>query len=141
MNSSAPQDLPGTGLSGFLRPAALSAAAAGAVGSVGFTFIVGRHNESRILMGLFIVWVLAPFVAFGLTDRLSRRWSVPTRVALYGVMLFVALGSLIIYGMVALGPPRPKPAAVFLVVPLGSWLLALVVIPLVALISRRGRGI
>jgi hypothetical protein len=107
------------------------------VGSVVFTLMVGRHNESRVLVGLFTVWVLAPFIALGLADRSSRRWSAPTRMALYGVMLILALGSLLIYGTVALGPLRPKPAAVFLIVPLGSWLLALVVVPLVALVSRR----
>jgi len=47
---------------------------------------------------------------------------------------------LIIYGTMALGPPRPKPAAVFLMVPPGSWLLALVVVPLVAMISHRQGG-
>ena len=137
MNSSPPQDLPGTGPSGLLRRAALGAAVVGAVGSVVFTFMVGRHNQSRVLMVLFIGWVLAPFLACGLADRFSRRWSVPTRMALYGVMKAVALGSLLIYGTVALGPPRPQPAFWFLVVPLGSWLLALAIIPLVALISRR----
>jgi hypothetical protein len=137
MDSNPPQDLPGAGYPGLPRPAALGAAVAGAIGSVVFTLMVGRHNQSWILMGLFIVWVLAPFIAFGLADRLSRRWSVPTRTALYWITLIVALGSLLIYGTVALGPPRPKPAAVFLMVPLGSWLLALVIVPLVAIISRR----
>lgn len=54
-------------------------------------------------------------------------------------MLAVALGSLIIYGAVALGPPRPQPAAYFLLVPLGSWLLGLAAVSLVAMISRRYR--
>ena len=137
MNSSEQQHLPGAGLTGFLRPVALSVVVAGAVGSVVFTLMVGRHNQSWIFVGMFIGWVLAPFIAGGVADRFSRRWSVPTRVALYGVMLLVALGSLTIYGTVALSPPRPKPAAVFLLVPLGSWLLALVVVPLVAIISHR----
>ena len=39
------------------------------------------------------------------------------------LMLIVTLGSLAIYGYVALSPPRPKPASVFLLVPLGSWML------------------
>lgn len=140
MNSSPPQDLPGTGSPELLRRAALDAAVIGAVGSMVFMFMVGRHNKSWILMSMFTVWVLAPFIAYGLADRLSRRWSVPARKALHAVMLCVALGSLAIYGTVALGPPRPQPAAVFLLVPLASWLLALVVVPLVARISRRQAG-
>ena len=39
------------------------------------------------------------------------------------VMLILALGSVAIYADVAFGPPREKPAFVFLVVPLASWLL------------------
>ena len=88
-------------------------------------------------MVLFIGWVLAPFLACGLADRFSRRWSISMRAALHGVMLVIALGSLIIYGMVALGPPRPQPAFWFLAVPLGSWLLALMAVPVVARIFRR----
>ena len=112
----------------------------GAVGSVVFTLMVGRHNSSLILAGLFAAWVLAPFLGFGLADRLAPRWPVPTRAALYWVMLIVALGSLFIYAIAALGPPRPKPAAVFLAVPLGSWLLAAAVVSLVAVFSRGRDG-
>ncbi len=134
MTTSAPKDLPGAG--GLLRRVALGATVAGAVGSVVCTFMVGRHNQSVVLMVMFMGWVLAPFVSLLVADRRSRGWPAATRTALQVVMLIVALGSLAIYGTVALGPPRPQPAAFFLLVPLGSWLLALVV-PLVAIISRR----
>ena len=137
MTTSTPEDLPET--SGLRHRAALGATVAGAAGSVVFTFMVGRHNESRVLMGMFMVWVLAPFVALLVADRRSRGWPAATRTALQGVMLAVALGSLIIYGAVALGPPRPQPAAYFLLVPLGSWLLGLAAVSLVAMISRRYR--
>jgi hypothetical protein len=47
---------------------------------------------------------------------------------LYSVMLVLTLGSLAIYGDVAFGPPRAKPAFAFLVVPLSSWLLIAIVV-------------
>ena len=98
---------------------------------------VGRRNPSRILIVLFAVWVLSPFIALGLADRVSKRWSVLTRATLYSVMLVVALGSVATYGGVAFGSPRRTPAAVFLVVPVGSSLLAAIAVPLAALISGR----
>ena len=81
---------------------------------------VGRRNESHVLLLLFTIWVLSPFVGLALAANVSKRWSALTRATLYGVMLILTLGSLVIYGDVALGPPRPKPAFMFLVVPLGS---------------------
>jgi polyferredoxin len=137
MTTGTPEEL--SGAAGRLRRAAVGAAAAGAVGSVVFTLMVGRHNQSWILLGMFVGWVLAPFIGFGLADRRSRRWSGPARTALHTITLAIALGSLLIYGAVALGPPRPQPAAFFLMVPLGSWVLALVAVPLVALVSRGRR--
>jgi hypothetical protein len=63
---------------------------------------------------------------------LSKRWSTLTRATLHGVMLVVALSSLAIYGGVALGPPGPKTAFVFVVVPPASLLLMAVVVPAAA---------
>jgi hypothetical protein len=79
-----------------------------------------------------------------LANMVSKRWSVLTRATLYTVMLVLAVGSLAIYGDVALGRPRTKVAFVFVVVPPASWLLIAVVVPIAALISgrpsRRGDG-
>jgi ABC-type transport system involved in multi-copper enzyme maturation permease subunit len=120
------------------RRVALIAVLAGAAGSLGFMLRVGHRKEIAFLLVLFAIWVLSPFVALILADRASKRWSARTRATLYVVMLLVTLSSLAIYGYVALGPPRPKPASVFLLVPLGSWLLMAIVVPLAALLSGRG---
>ena len=66
----------------------------------------------------------------------SKDWSVLTRATLYGVMLILTLGSLALYGDVVLRP-RSQPAFMFLVVPLGSWLLMAIVVPIAAFVSRR----
>ena len=120
-----------------LRAVALVAVAAGAVGSLGFMFFVGRHNRSLFLMVLFTVWVLAPFVALAAADRMSTRWSASIRATLHGLMLMLTVVSLGIYGNVALGPPRPQPAAMFLMVPAASLLLIAILVAIV--LSRSGK--
>jgi hypothetical protein len=131
---------------GFLRllhAVALTAVVFGAGGSVGLMLLVGHRNPSRLLIALFVIWDLSPFVALVLADMVSKRWSAITRAALYGVMLILTLASLAFYADVALRP-RSQPAFRFLVVPLGSWLLMTIAVPIAALISgrpsRRGAG-
>ena len=134
---------PDGGFLGLLHAVALTALVAGALGSVGLMLWVGHRNPSRLLLGLFVIWVLSPFMALLLANKVSKRWSVLTRATLYGVMLILTLGSLAFYGDVV-WKPRPQPAFVFLVVPLGSWLLVTIVVPIAALVSgrlsRRGAG-
>ena len=120
----------------LLRAVALIAVIGGALGSVGLMLWVGHRNPSWVLLGLFVIWDLSPFMALVLADIVSKRWSVLTRATLYVVMLILTLGSLAFYGDVV-WRPRPQPAFMFLVVPLGSWLLMTIVIPIAALISAR----
>ena len=133
-----------SGFPGLLRGVAFTAVVAGAVGSLGITLWVGRHNRSLVLMVLFAVWVLSPFMALLWAGMASQRWAVMTRTTLHSLMLVLTLSSLALYGDVVLRPPRSTPAARFLLVPLGSRLLMAIVVPLAALISgrrsRRGAG-
>ncbi|HVT59816.1 MAG TPA: hypothetical protein VHR45_15620 [Thermoanaerobaculia bacterium] len=122
---------------GFLRGAALIAVLVGAAGSVGLMLRVGHRNPSRLLLVLFAIWVLSPFMALVWANVVSRRWSVLTRATLYVVMLVITLGSLAIYGALAFGHLRAKTGFVFLVVPAASWLLIAVIIPMAAMISGR----
>ncbi len=122
---------------GPLRTAALVAVLTGAAASVAFTLVAGHRNPSHFLMVLFVIWVLSPFMALVFATFISKSWSVLARGALYGVMLFLSLASLAIYGCVALGPPRAKTAFVFVVVPPLSFLLTIVAVSTAALISRR----
>jgi len=121
----------------LLSGAALLLPVIGAVGSVGLMLRVGHRNDSRILLALFAIWVLSPFVALVLANLISKRWSVLTRATLHGVMLILTVGSLAIYGNTLSAPPGSKLAVPFLVVPLGSWLLITIVTPMAALLSRR----
>ena len=121
---------------GLIRGAELIAVASGAAGSLGLMFHVGHRQRSIILMALFTVWVLSPFAALLWADVLAKSWSLAARTTLHITAVVIALGSLAIYGVVALGPPRPQPAFWFLIVPLASWLVMVVVVPLSARFSR-----
>ena len=124
------------GFVGRLRAAALIAVLVGAAGSLGLMLRAGQRSP-RLLLVLFTVWVLSPFVALVLAHVVSKRWSVLTRVTLYGVMLVITLASLAIYGHDAVRPPRSQAAFVYVAVPPASWLFIAIVVPIAALISRR----
>jgi hypothetical protein len=119
---------------------AVIAVVAGAGGSVGLMLSVGHRSDSGLLLVLFAIWVLSPFTALVLATMVSTRWSALTRATLYSVMLVVTVGSLAIYAVAVLRPPTSAPAFVFLVVPLGSWLLMMVVVPTAAFLSGRLSG-
>jgi hypothetical protein len=136
MGAKVSQARPESGFLGLLRGAALIAVLAGAVGSLGFLLREGRRTP-RFLLLLFVLWVLSPFVALAWANLVSKRWPVLTQATLYSVMLVLTLGSLALYGGVVLGPIKAKPAAVFLLFPLASWLLAALVVTIAALRSRR----
>jgi hypothetical protein len=120
-----------------LRSVALIALLVGALGSVGLTLLAGRRKGSPLLLlGLFAIWVLSPFVALAWVNMVSKRWSVIIQATLYSTMLVLTLSSLAIYADVALGPLRVKTAFAFVVVPPASWLFIAIVVSIAALISR-----
>jgi hypothetical protein len=124
------------GFLGLLRAVALVAVAAGAVGALGLMLRAGRSTP-RLLLALFVVWVLSPFAALAWANMVSKRWSVLTRAALCCVTCVITLGSLAIYGRVVLPPAGSPRAFVFVAVPPGSWLLMAIVVAIAASISRR----
>ena len=124
-----------------LRTTALIAMLAGAAGSIALLLRAGQRNNSRLLMVLMTIWVLSPFVALLCASAVSKRWRVSTRTTLHSLMLVVAPGSLVIYGLDAVKPLNEKAAFVFVVVPLVSLLLSLVVLAaafMSARLSHRG---
>jgi hypothetical protein len=67
----------------------------------------------------------------------SKHWSVVIRVTLDGVMLVIAIGSLAVYGVVAVSPPGTHTAFAFVVVPPASFLLSATGVSMAALTSGR----
>jgi hypothetical protein len=120
-----------------VKTVALVAVVVGAAGSIGLMLHVGRRNPSLMLLALFAIWVLSPFVGLLLAASGSQRWLVAARQSVHVLMLIVALGSLAIYGQVVFGPPRPRPASKFLLVPLGSWVLIVATLGMAALRSGK----
>lgn len=124
-----------TGYLSLLRTAALIAVVGSSVGSLLLMLMAG--HPPLFLRVLFAIWVLSPFIALLVADKVSKRWSVITRAALYIVMLVLTVSSLAIYGYFVLRPRESTPTFVFVVVPPASWLLMTIVVPLAALISGR----
>lgn len=123
----------------FLQTMAVTVLLVGAVGSVGLVLKAGRHTPVLLLV-LFVGWVLSPFMALLVANRFSKRWPVSTRVAIYCLMLVVTLASLVGYSG-AFNLPGTKPAFIFLVVPLISWLLMVTIIPVTRRLSRKSNNI
>ncbi len=114
----------------LLRDIALAAALAGAAGSLAFMLRAGHRNSSLMLLALFTIWVLSPWVALVLAWVKS-----PGRLVLI-LMPALAVGCLAVYGWTMAHPPR-KAAAVFLLVPAASWLLMGAVAIAAAISGRR----
>ena len=108
----------------------------GAAGSLILMFNAGRNQNSILLIILFTGWVLSPFIALLIADVISMRWLIKTRVTIYFLMLFISLVSLLGYSG-ALNVPGTKPAFKFLIVPVISWVLILIIIPIAVSRSRR----
>jgi hypothetical protein len=123
----------------LLRTTGLIAVLAGAGGSLGLLFHAS-HRRPPLLMAIFVIWVLSPFMGLILTDRFSKKWSVLTRATLYCMMLVVALGSLVIYGHDAVRPRLAQAAFVYVIVPPASCLLIASALAITALLSGRLRA-
>ena len=121
-----------------MRKAALITAVVGGLLSVLLMIHTGRYNMPALLIVLIGMWVLLPYDALMVGNILSPRWSETTRVTLYRMTFLVTLVSVAIYASVAFGPPRPKPAFFFVIIPPLS--LALIGISLL-IAKRKSRNI
>ena len=123
----------------LLRTTALIAVLVGATGTVVLFFRASEHTPP-LLVVLFMIWLLSPFVILGWANVISKRWSVLTQAALYCVTLVIALASLAIYGNVIVitrhGAPKAAP---FVVVAPASFLLTAIVVSIAARVSSRQR--
>ena len=126
---------PRAGYLGALSGAAVVSLVVGAAGSVGLMLRAG--HPPLFLRALFFGWVLSPFAALAWAFVVSKRRPLFAPVTLHGVTLAVALGSLACYGGMIPMTAGTRPAAIFLVVPLASWLLLAIVALISALAARR----
>jgi hypothetical protein len=92
-----------------------------ALGSLGCALFAGHHNRSILLVGMFAVWVVAPYVGVLGVLRIAERG--PTQAAtITGAMAFIlSCAALVLYGAFALHPLVHNAAAPFLLVPVCTW--------------------
>lgn len=120
-----------------MRATARTAVVIGALGSLALLLYVARTNSHVLITVLFTIWVLAPFVALALADRMSATWSPLSRATLHTLTPIITVGTLVIYAYRAVLPPQSSGAFVFVIVPPVSVALLLVALAVAALISRR----
>ena len=119
------------------RSVAVLAVVFGAAGSVALMLRAGQRTP-RFLLVLFVIWLLAPFVALLWALVVSPRWSARARVVLCSVALVIAAVSPAIYGKVIPVAPAGSPNAfVWVIVPPMSWLLMVITMLIVRLSPRR----
>ena len=106
-----------------LRTFARAVLVAGAAGSIALMLRAGSRQRSTLLVFLFTVWVLSPFVALAVANLIAARWPDARRMALYGAMIGVSFISVSIYALDALRGPHAQAAFVYVVVPPACWLL------------------
>lgn len=106
-----------------MRIVALIALFAGAIGTLVFLSMVSSHQHSIVLRALFIAWDTAPFLALLWFHRSSAAWPQSRLDTLNLVSAIVAVMALAMYGNAALGTTRLRPAAPFLIVPIGCWIV------------------
>jgi len=111
----------------ILRATALTTLFVGTIGSLYFMLNVGSNQKSIILVGLFTVWVMSPFVGLFVATLLNKLQSGIINSRYYLTMIVLSIVSLIAYSGI-LTPTQTKPAFTFLVVPFLSWLIILTII-------------
>ena len=116
-----------------LRAAARLAALTGIVGTIAFLLHAGQRTP-RFLLLIMAVWVLSPYAILAVLDRYAARASA-TRAALYGVTMFVAATSLVVYGADAVRPLAARSAVPYVLVPPVSWAFIAIVLTAAALRS------
>jgi hypothetical protein len=119
-----------------LRSTALIAFVIGAVGSIGLWVRAAQHPPPLIIV-LFVVWVLSPFVVLGIGYVVAKRWAPSTQAALYWLTLLVTVASIGIYADDAVSHRTAHHAAVYVVVPPASWIVSAVATGLGAWIAKR----
>jgi hypothetical protein len=119
------------------RALAIVALAIGALGSIALMLRVGYRNPSWLLLLMFVAWVSVPFAALAWAMRAfaSRAPALHRTIDLSAIV--VAVASLTVYGRVVFGPPRPKPAAPFLLTPPILLALAFAAVALATRSSRK----
>jgi hypothetical protein len=139
-SETAPQASQGSSTGVFidiLRAVSIIMLIVGVMGSLFFMFRAGQQTP-RLLLILFTIWVLSPFVLLLWAHRVSKSWAVLTRCLLYWVTLIVSCASLAIYGeWINIRPVGSANAFLFVAVPPVSVLFITISVSIAAFIAGR----
>ncbi len=108
----------------------------GAIGSVVLVSLAGQRSNQHFLQLLFDIWVLSPFGIIILIKKFSKEWPTITQSMLNCMILFITVSSLIVYIIVNINPSTQL-AFPFVIIPLLSWLMILIIILIAKLITRK----
>jgi hypothetical protein len=123
----------------MLRRLALAAAAIGGAGSVAYLLQSGRRNSELILLvTMFSIWVISPFLVLFRTILKSDRLTQTVQTTLYILTMGLALASLAIYSRLIDVKPAGSPNTfLFVAVPPVSMLVIAVAMFIAAVRSRK----
>ena len=116
----------------ILRTTAFTVALVGSVVSVGLMLRACRFNDSGVALALIAIWILSPTIALVFADLAARRWPIFSRATVHGLMLVIALGSVLIYGTGVLALVNPRAGFPYALIPAVSWLLIALVLSIAA---------
>jgi len=109
----------------------------GAAASVALALLAThRVHSPASLRAVFAVWVLAPFALTGAALSRSAAWPPAVRRTVAAVAAIGGPASAVAYGIVALGPARPR-APVFVLLPPLSALVAAIAVLIAVVVARR----
>jgi len=120
----------------ILRTTAFTVALVASIVSVGLMLRACRFNDSGIALALIAIWILSPTIALVFADLAARRWVIFSRATVHGLMLVIALGSVLIYGSGVLTLVNPRAGFPYALVPAVSWLLIALVLAVAAFRTR-----
>jgi hypothetical protein len=96
--------------------------------SVGLMLRACRFNDSGVALALIAIWILSPLIGLALADIVAARWVIFRRATVHYLILVVASGAIIIYGIDAFVPLSPRRGFPYALVPAVSWLLIVTVL-------------
>jgi hypothetical protein len=99
---------------------AWAAVLAGGAGSIGLMYRAGSRAP-WLLLAMFVLWVVSPFVALAWALLAAPRWPAPARAAARWTTVVVAAASLALYARLIPAPRSPN-AFIFIVGPVAAWL-------------------
>jgi hypothetical protein len=110
----------------LIRSFSLGILFAGALASLAFTLQAGQNNKSVLLIFLFSIWTISPFCFLIAASLITRLWPERYKLTLYISVIIITILSLLAYSRI-FSLPGSKPAFVFLITPLLSWIISLMI--------------